>query len=134
MSNPSELRLVLRWLAILRGPKAIAIWPLPPGSTAPIDPVTAILADATVVIMASVLLRHGPCRLTETRDRLAAWLEQGEFESVAQAPDSMSHQACPTRRRTGHMQTLTSHVPASWQPGASPLFRTNGAPTGAECP
>jgi dihydroorotate dehydrogenase (fumarate) len=52
--------------------------------------------------------------MTETRDGLAAWLEEGEFESVAQARGSMSHQAVPDPsgfERAGYMQTLTSYVP-----------------------
>ncbi|HET9258684.1 MAG TPA: dihydroorotate dehydrogenase-like protein, partial [Acidimicrobiia bacterium] len=63
---------------------------------------------------ASALLRHGPARLTETRDGLAAWLAQGGYESVSQARGSMSHLAVPDPsafERAGYMQTLTSYVP-----------------------
>ena len=66
--------------------------------------------------MASALLRHGPVRLIETRDGLAAWLEQGGYDSVAQARGSMSHQAVPDPsafERAGYMETLASYVP-SW--------------------
>jgi dihydroorotate dehydrogenase (fumarate) len=113
LSDPSELRLVLRWLAILHG-RIDGDLAATTGIHGAEDAVKAILAGATVVMMASALLRHGASRLTETRDGLAAWLEQGAFESVTQARGSMSHQAVPdpsSFERAGYMQTLTSYVP-----------------------
>jgi dihydroorotate dehydrogenase (fumarate) len=113
LSDPSELRLVLRWLAILHG-RIDGDLAATTGVHGADDAVKAILAGATVVMMASALLRHGPSRLTETRDGLADWLAQGEFESVAQARGSMSYQAVPDPsgfERAGYMQTLTSYVP-----------------------
>jgi dihydroorotate dehydrogenase (fumarate) len=113
LSDPSELRLVLRWLAILHG-RVEGDLAATTGVHTADDAVKAILAGATVVMMASALLRHGPARLTETRDGLAGWLEDGGFESVAQARGSMSHQAVPDPsgfERAGYMQTLTSYVP-----------------------
>jgi dihydroorotate dehydrogenase (fumarate) len=113
LSDPSELRLVLRWLAILHG-RIDGDLAATTGIHGAEDAVKATLAGATVVMMASALLRHGASRLTETRDGLAAWLEQGAFESVTQARGSMSHQAVPdpsSFERAGYMQTLTSYVP-----------------------
>jgi dihydroorotate dehydrogenase (fumarate) len=113
LSDPAELRLVLRWLAILHG-RVDGDLAATTGVHTADDAVKAILAGATIVMMASALLRHGPTRLNETREGLAAWLEQGEFDSVAQARGSMSHQAVPDPsgfERAGYMQTLTSYVP-----------------------
>lgn len=113
LSDPAELRLVLRWLAILHG-RVDGDLAATTGIHSAEDAVKAILTGATVTMMASALLRHGPGRLTETRDGLAAWLEQGGYESVAQARGSMSHQAVPDPsafERAGYMQTLTSYVP-----------------------
>lgn len=113
LSDPAELKLVLRWLAILHG-RVEADLAATTGVHTAEDAVKAILAGATVVMMASALLRHGPGRLTETRDGLAAWLEHGEYGSVAQARGSMSYQAVPdpsAYERAGYMQTLTSYVP-----------------------
>jgi dihydroorotate dehydrogenase (fumarate) len=115
LSDPSELRLVLRWLAILHG-RVGGDLAATTGVHTPDDAIKAVLAGATVVMMASALLRHGPSRLTEVRDGLANWLEEGDFESVAQARGSMSHQSVPDPsafERAGYMQTLTSYVP-SW--------------------
>lgn len=113
LSDPSEMRLVLRWLAILHG-RVEGDLAATTGVHTANDAVKAILAGATVVMMASALLRHGPARLTETRDGLAAWLAQGGYESVSQARGSMSHLAVPDPsafERAGYMQTLTSYVP-----------------------
>jgi dihydroorotate dehydrogenase (fumarate) len=113
LSDPAELRLVLRWLAILHG-RVDADLAATTGVHTAEDAVKATLAGATVVMMASALLRHGPTRLTDVRDGLADWLERGEYESVAQARGSMSHQAVPDPsafERAGYMQTLTSYVP-----------------------
>jgi dihydroorotate dehydrogenase (fumarate) len=113
LSDPTELRLVLRWLAILHG-RIDADLAATTGVHTADDAVKAILAGATVVMMASALLRHGPTRLTEVRDGLVDWLDDGGFESVAQARGSMSHRAVPDPsafERAGYMQTLTSYVP-----------------------
>ena len=37
-------------------------------------------------MMASALLRHGPVRLTETRNGLEAWLAEREYASVDTGP------------------------------------------------
>lgn len=113
LSDPTELRLVLRWLAILHG-RIDADLAATTGVHTADEAVKAILAGATVVMMASALLRHGPGRLTEVRDGLAGWLDRGGFESVGQARGSMSHEAVPDPsafERAGCMQTLTSYVP-----------------------
>lgn len=113
LSDPSELRLVLRWLAILHG-RIDTDLAATTGIHTGDDAIKAILAGATVTMMASALLRHGPSRLTETRDRLAGWLDEGGYDSVDQARGSMSHRAVPDPsdfERAGYMQTLTSYVP-----------------------
>ena len=115
LSDPGELRLVLRWLAILHG-RIDCDLAATTGVHEAGDAVKAILAGATVTMMASALLRHGPVRLTETRDGLEAWLAQREYASVDQARGSMSYQAVPDPsafERAGYMQTLRSYVP-SW--------------------
>ena len=115
LSDPTELRLVLRWLAILHG-RIDCDLAATTGVHEAADAVKAVLAGATVTMMASALLRHGPVRLTETRDGLEAWLAQREYASVDQARGSMSYQAVPDPsafERAGYMQTLRTYVP-SW--------------------
>jgi dihydroorotate dehydrogenase (fumarate) len=113
LSDPTELRLVLRWLAILHG-RVDCDLAATTGIHRSEDVVKAILAGATVTMMASALLRHGPSRLTEARDGLERWLDDRGFESVGQSRGSMSHSSVPDPsafERAGYMQTLTSYVP-----------------------
>ncbi len=113
LSNPYELRLVLRWLAILHG----RIEPDLAASTGvhtAEDAAKALLAGATAVMMASALLKHGPQRLTEVQDGLRLWLEENGYESVEQARGSVSQSSVPDPsafERANYMKTLTSYVP-----------------------
>lgn len=115
LSSSAELRLVLRWMAILHG----RIEPDLAASTGvhgSEDAAKALLAGATVVMMASGLLRHGPHRLTEVQRGLETWLEENEYESAAQARGSLSQLSVPDPsafERANYMKTLTSYVP-SW--------------------
>lgn len=113
LSDPAELRLVLRWLAILHG-RVDCDLAATSGIHEAEEAVKAILAGASVTMMASALLRHGAARLGEVRDGLAAWLTENEYESVSQARGSLSYQSVPDPEvfeRTGYMKTLTSYVP-----------------------
>ncbi len=113
LSNPVELRLVLRWLAILYG-RIDCDMAATSGIHEPDDAVKALLAGATVTMMASALLRHGASRLGEVRDGLLGWLEENGYESVAQARGSLSYGSVPDPEvfeRTGYMTTLKSYVP-----------------------
>jgi dihydroorotate dehydrogenase (fumarate) len=113
LSSSDELRLVLRWMAILHGrvaPDLAASTGVHGGD----DAAKAILAGATVVMMASELLRQGPQRLTEVQRGLETWLEENEYESVAQARGSLSQLSVPDPsafERANYMKTLISYVP-----------------------
>lgn len=115
LSTPYALRLVLRWVAILHG-RIEADLAATSGIHQADDAIKALLAGATVMMMASALLRHGPERLVTVREGLETWLENNQYESVAQARGSLSQRACadPTAfERANYMKTLTSYVP-SW--------------------
>ena len=115
LSDPVELRLVLRWMAILYG-KVRCDMAATSGVHTPEEAVKAVLAGASVAMMASALLRHGPTRLTAVRDGLATWLSDNGYDSVSQARGSLSYGTVADPEvfeRTGYMKTLTSHVP-SW--------------------
>jgi dihydroorotate dehydrogenase (fumarate) len=45
--------------------------------------------------MVSALLSHGPSHLAKVRDEMADWLEEHEYDSLAQAQGSMNLMACP---------------------------------------
>ncbi len=113
LSDPVELRLVLRWMAILYG-RVDCDMAATSGVHVAEDAVKAVLAGANVTMMASALLRHGASRLTEVRDGMAGWLESHDYHSVDQARGSLSYSTVPDPEvfeRTGYMKTLTSYVP-----------------------
>lgn len=113
LSDPVELRLVLRWLAILYDGIDCQMAATSGIHTAE-DAIKALLAGATVTNMASALLRHGPSRLTQVRDGMERWLETNGYESVDQARGSLSYTSVPDPgvfERTSYMKTLTSYVP-----------------------
>ena len=113
LSDPVELRLVLRWLAILHG-RIEADLAATSGVHTADDALKALLAGANVTMMASALLRHGPARLTEVRDGVEVWLTERGYQSVTQARGSLSYSSVPDPEvfeRTGYMETLTTYVP-----------------------
>jgi dihydroorotate dehydrogenase (fumarate) len=110
LSDPSELLLRLRWLAILRGRVATTL-AVSGGVHGTIDVVKAIMAGADAVQVVSALLRRGPQYLAELRQGLAHWLEEHEYESLEQMRGSMSLERCPdphAYERANYMHILQS--------------------------
>jgi dihydroorotate dehydrogenase (fumarate) len=84
LSNSSELRLRLRWLAILHGRLRSSL-ACSGGVGTSDDGIKAILAGADVVQIVSALLRHGPTHLDIMRQGLERWLAWHHFERLEQA-------------------------------------------------
>lgn len=113
LSTSAELRLVLRWIAILHGRVDLDL-AATTGVHQPEDAVKALLAGATVTMMASALLRHGPAHLSLVRQGLTDWLAAHDYDSVEQARGSLSQQAVDDPaafERANYMKSLASHVP-----------------------
>jgi dihydroorotate dehydrogenase (fumarate) len=113
LSTPAELRLVLRWIAILHGRIECSL-AATTGVDGPEEAAKLILAGADVIMMASALLRHGPERLRETVDGLRSWLVDREYESLEQAKGSLSQKSVPdpaSYERANYMRTLVSYSP-----------------------
>jgi dihydroorotate dehydrogenase (fumarate) len=92
LSTSADLRLPLRWIAILRGRVAASL-ALSTGVHTHEDVVKAVLAGSDAVMTTSALLRQGPGYAALLVDGLAHWLEEHEYESVAQACGSISRDA-----------------------------------------
>jgi dihydroorotate dehydrogenase (fumarate) len=113
LSNSHELRLPLRWVAILYGrtPADLAITS---GVHTFEDVLKGMMAGAKVTMIASELLRHGFSRIGQILDDMAQWMEENEYESIAQMQGSMSQLkiAEPAAfERANYMKVLQS-----WQP------------------
>lgn len=110
LSDSDELRLPLRWTAILKG-RVIGSLAVTSGVHTAKDVIKLLLAGADVTMMASALLLHGPDRLTEVLDGLKVWLDENEYESVRQMKGSMSQSASPDPEafeRGNYMKTLVT--------------------------
>ena len=110
LSDPAELRLRLRWLAVLSGRLPCGLAASGGVHTAR-DAVKAITAGADAVQVVSALLRRGPEYLRTLRLELAAWLGEHEVESLAQIRGSLDLQRCPdpaAHERANYMTILQS--------------------------
>ena len=91
LSSRWELRLPLRWIAILhpvlRGQASLAATS---GVETGADVAKALLVGADVAMTTSAVLRHGPEHMRVIEDDLVAWMRHNEYESVAQLRGSVS--------------------------------------------
>ena len=94
LSRPDELRLRLRWLAALSG-RVTPSLAASGGVHTAVDALKAVMAGAHAVQVVSALLRHGPERLKALLGELTRWLEEHEYDSLAQAQGSMNLLRCP---------------------------------------
>ena len=89
LSTPWEMRLPLRWIAILYG-HVKASMALTTGIHTPEDVVKSVMAGADIANVASVLLERGPGHISELIGGLSQWMEEHEYESVAQMKGALS--------------------------------------------
>ena len=82
LSRPGELRLPLRWIAILRPRLPDTSLALTSGVASGADVAKGLLAGADVVMTASEMLRQGPQRAAGILEELTTWMAAGEYESV----------------------------------------------------
>ena len=116
LSDSSELRLRLRWLAILHGRVRLGLG-ASGGVHTGLEALKAVMAGAHAVQLVSALLRRGPEHLAVVRADLTHWLEEHEYESLAQARGSMSLLRCPDPAAFERANYL--HVLQSWRPATA---------------
>ncbi len=113
LSRPSDMRLVLRWIAILRG-RVDAYLAATSGVHDGVAAVKMLLAGADVVMMASALLHHGPAHVATVLADLGRWFDERGYESVRQARGSMSQASVPDPtafERANYVRTISSYHP-----------------------
>lgn len=111
LSNSNEMRLPLRWIAILY--KRIAVdFALTSGIHTAEDLLKALMAGAKVGMATSAFLLHGVDRAAQILSDLQAWMIEKEYESVGQMIGSMSQQAVADPaafERANYMKVLSSY-------------------------
>jgi dihydroorotate dehydrogenase (fumarate) len=113
LSNSDEMRLPLRWIAILYG-RIQADLALTTGIHTVTNVVKGLAAGASITMMASELLQNGIGRIKVLRDGLEAWLIEHEYESVSQLQGSLSQINCAEPaafERANYMRVLSSYAP-----------------------
>jgi dihydroorotate dehydrogenase (fumarate) len=110
LSTSSELRLRLRWVALLHG-RVRASLAITGGVAMPVDGVKAVLAGAHAVQMVSAILRHGPPYFMSMREGLARWMESKQFVTLDEvrgrvSPWKVAHPSA--FERASYIRTLQS--------------------------
>ena len=110
LSNSNEMRLPLRWVAILYGHVKASL-ALTTGIHSTDDAVKAIMAGADVANVASLLLERGAGAITDLVSGIDRWMEEHEYETVAQMKGALSQRnvAEPAAfERANYMKVLGS--------------------------
>jgi dihydroorotate dehydrogenase (fumarate) len=111
LSNSDELRLPLRWIALLYG-RVKTDFALTTGIHSAEDVLKAMMAGARVAMVASALLKHGPEWASGVLTDLENWMKSHDYKSIQQMQGSMSEQATHNPhalRRSNYMKVLNSY-------------------------
>ena len=112
LSNPEELRLRLRWVAILYG-HIKADLAVTGGIHSAEDVLKSMMVGAKVAMMTSSLLTNGINYLSKLRFDLLQWMEEKEYESIHQMQGSMSQLSVSdpeAYERANYMKVLRSYA------------------------
>jgi dihydroorotate dehydrogenase (fumarate) len=111
LSSPVEMRLPMRWIAILYGNVDCSM-ALTSGIHTPEDVIKAVMVGSDVANVCSVLLKAGIGKIDELLEGVTTWMEEHEYESVEQMKGSMSHKSVPEPaafERANYMKVLNSY-------------------------
>jgi dihydroorotate dehydrogenase (fumarate) len=112
LSNPTDLRLPMRWIAILKG-RIFSDLAATSGIHYGEDVIKMLLVGANVTMLCSTLLRYGVDYVKDIQDEVIEWMTEHEYESVMQLQGSMSQMnvADPSSyERAQYMKALNNYV------------------------
>ena len=118
------MRLPLRWIAILYGQLKAGL-AATSGIHRATDVLKMLMAGADVTMLCSVLLRHGIKQMHVIETDMIAWMEEQEYESVAQLKGSLSQKNCPAPsefERAQYMKAISNYS----MPSLMPVFGKRG--------
>ncbi len=110
LSSAGEIRLPLRWIAMLYGRIGVSL-AATTGVEGPREVIKYLLAGADAVMTTSALLRNGPAYCQSLVDGLGEWMDRRGFDSVAQMQGVLSQKkvADPTAyARANYLRILES--------------------------
>jgi len=111
LSSAGEMRLPLRWIAILYG-RIQADLAATSGVFKAEDVLKMVMAGASATCVCSALLIHGIKRAAEILKGVERWMEDHEYDSLKQMKGSLSQKNCPQPaafERANYMKALQSY-------------------------
>lgn len=111
LSAPHEMRLPLRWIAILDAVLETSLAASTGVYTAE-DVIKLTMAGADATMLCAALLRNGPSLVPRLLDGMARWLHDHEYESLHQTHGCMNHRTCSdpaSFERANYMKALHSY-------------------------
>jgi len=122
LSTPQDLRLPLRWIALLHGREPLQL-AASGGVHRGSDVVKLLMAGACCTQVVGALLRHGPQRLTGLRDELSQWLAEHDYRTVAELIGCMAQDSAPDPshyERTPYLRSLQTYRPLEAMQASGP--------------
>lgn len=111
LSTSWEMRLPLRWIAILYG-HINASLAITRGVHSHLDVLKAMMAGSDVAMICSEILLNGIGRLKEIKDGVIQWMEEHEYDSIETMKGSMSQKSVDEPaafERANYMKVLQSY-------------------------
>jgi dihydroorotate dehydrogenase (fumarate) len=111
LSNSNELRLPLRWIAILYG-RIQADLALTSGVHTPEDVLKGMMAGASVTMLTSALLKNGLGHVNYLLTEIEKWMVENEYNSIQQMRGSLSQKTVrepAAFERANYMKILNSY-------------------------
>ncbi len=111
LSTNYEMRLPLRWIAILYGNLKLSL-AATSGITDGLSVLKTMMVGADVAMVCSEILRNGPSRLTAIESEMRHWMEENEYDSVEMMKGSISQKSCAEPaafERANYMKTLQTY-------------------------
>jgi dihydroorotate dehydrogenase (fumarate) len=111
LSRPEDSLLPLRWIAVLHGRvpiELVASGGIHDGRTA----LKVIAAGAQVATLCSALFRHKEKHIAVMLGEMAAWLTEGEYDSIDDVRGILSQKTCPDPQgfeRAQYIRMLVGH-------------------------
>jgi dihydroorotate dehydrogenase (fumarate) len=113
LSTPQDMRLPMRWIAILYGRVNLDL-AATSGVQRGTDVVRMMMAGAKITMLVSSLLRHGIEHLQDIERELRQWMLENDYVSIHQMQGSMSQLNCPNPsefERAQYMKSIQTYKP-----------------------
>jgi dihydroorotate dehydrogenase (fumarate) len=114
LSTPQEMRLPLRWIAILYG-RVKADMAATSGIHSAADVLKMLMVGADVAMLCSVLFKRGLDVIRQIETEMSEWLSEHDYQSVRQLQGSMSQKYCADPaafERALYMRGILSYKPS----------------------